>query len=311
MSALSGPVVRADEWMLLGAVVQCVLVLRARRFELHDWVLPLLLLIGGSLGWFGFIVICSDVANAAPVFFIGFLLALSASGLFLADAAPPRLSAPALLSLTITFWAVYWTGGLSRAWLVPAVPMTAASLWFAWYPQMTPAQARLVLQAWSLSAAAAIAVLGIPTHVPSVMGDYRVEELAHTLSAAETFVTGAQALLFAMLACGVLMLVDPDTWRGWVPSKDDRPPRWSAIVVLMGQGAVLTWALRRGAEVQGQLFALSVLGALAHGAMTGEDADGLEARVDPALKLSLSRDDVIFLQRVRGSFLAFFRRRVS
>lgn len=153
MSDWSGALVRVDAWLLLGAVVQCALVLRARRFRAHDWIMPLLLLIGVSAGWFGFILLCSSVPSAAEIFPIGFFFALTACGLFVADSAPPRLSAAALLSLTVSFWAVYWTGGLSRTWLFPAIPMSAAALWFAWYPRMTPLPGRMALQAWSLSAA--------------------------------------------------------------------------------------------------------------------------------------------------------------
>jgi len=310
MGDWSGPLVRVDARLLLGALAQCALVLRARRFRPHDWIMPLFLLIGVSAGWFGFIRLCSNVPSAAEAFPLGFFFALTACGLFVADAAPPRLSAAALLSLTVTFWAVYLSGGLSRVWLYPAIPMSAAALWFAWAPQAIPLPGRMALQAWSLSAAAAIAVVGLPLRVMSVMVDYRVTELAPALSLGEILITGAQVFLFAMLAAGVVLLFDQGTWRGWYPSDKDARPSGTAVIALFAQGAVLAWALRRGGQVQGQFVALSVLGALAHGAMTGDDAGGeLKPVVDPGLDPRLSREDELLLMRARASALDFLARR--
>lgn len=310
MGDWSGALVRVDAWLLLGAVVQCALVLKARRFRPHDWIMPLFLLIGMSAGWFGFIILCSNVPSASEIFIIGFFFALTGSGLYVADCAPLRLSAATLLSLTITFWAVYLTGGLSRAWLYPALPMSAAAIWFAWYPRMTPLQGRMVLQAWSLTAAAAIAAEGVPSRVADFLKDYRMAELAHTMAPGEVLLTGAQLFLFAQLAAGVVLLSDAATWRAWSPSERDESPRWPVLIVLLGQGAVLVWARREGGEVQSRLIAVAVLAALAHGAMTGADA-GLEPRpmVDPKLELQLAPEDELFLENAARSALGFLARR--
>ncbi|MFI5346664.1 MAG: hypothetical protein ACHQ51_09855 [Elusimicrobiota bacterium] len=291
MGDWSGAMVRVDAWLLLGAVVQCVLVLRARRFQLPDWFLPLLILIGGSAFWFGFIIICSTVPDAANSFIIGFFMAMIVSGAYISGTAPPRLKAAALLSFTVTFWAIYMNGGLSRSWLYPAVVMTAASLWFASFPRATPLIARMALQTWCLSVATAAAADGVPSNVSKVLQDYRVEELAHTLPPIEVLITGAQFFLFSLLGAGVVMLVIPETWEAWYPSRRDERPRLAALAAVMVQGAVLIWARGHGAEVQGQLVSLSVLAALAHGAMSGgeEDDEGplvldnseLTVRVDP------------------------------
>lgn len=312
MQPWAGYMVRADAWMLLGAVLQCALVLRARRFEAHDWILPLFLLIGGSAFWFGFIVLASNVPESAKMFFIGFGFALTASGVYISGTAPQRLKPAALLSLTMTFWAVYLSGALPRTWLIPGVLMSLASLWFAAYPQGTPLGARFALQAWALSAACAAAVAGIPTHASSVIQDYRIEELAHTLTAAEMLVLGAQGFLFFLLGTGIILLADPETWDAWYPSRRDRGLSLGGTAALAVQGGALLWAGRRGGEIQSQLLALSVLGALAHGAMSGGDDEDDEPplNVDNSdFDTHLDPRDKELLRRVLRAALDYLFRR--
>jgi hypothetical protein len=99
------PLQQVDALLLAGAALQCALILYSRRFRLQDWLLPLFILIGGSLGFYGFLRICSpDIAEISDIVVVGFGMALAGSGLFVADFAPPRLNPAALLSLTITFW---------------------------------------------------------------------------------------------------------------------------------------------------------------------------------------------------------------
>ncbi|HXT01434.1 MAG TPA: hypothetical protein VN915_12210 [Elusimicrobiota bacterium] len=281
--------VLVDAWLLLGAVVQLALVLRARNFYPRDWILPLLGLLGGSLGWFGFLYLCSNafgpvgpgVGPAANGFVVGFGMALAGSAIYVSAFAPMRLNPATLLSLTISFWAVYWTGGVPSRWLWAAVPMSAAALVFIAGGGRGFLTFRAVLQIWSLAAAALVAWDAIPAGVGSVLGDYRVEELAHTLGPVEVLVTGAQTFLFAQMAVGLVLLVNSETWTGWLPEKAEHDDlSWPVIAALIVQAGAFVWLRKSGAGVQSQFMAVAIFAALAHGAMTGPDAKGARPVVD-------------------------------
>jgi len=276
-----------DAWLLLGALVQLVLVLRARNFAYRDWIVPLLGLLGLSLGWFFFIWACSGnqgFSPAADAFIIGYGAAVCAGALYVSAFAPMRLNATTLISLTISFWAVYWTGAVIKAWLLPAIVMTLASIAFAGGFGRRFLTFRAALQIWALSAAALVAWNSIPPGVGKVIGDWRAEELAHTLSFIEVAVTGAQAFLVAQMTTALIMLFFPETWSGWLPQRgEDESLRWQAVVALVVQAAIFI-LVRNGGAAHNETMALAVFAALAHGAMTGPDAKSPRPVVDDSFE---------------------------
>jgi hypothetical protein len=307
------PLVRFDAILLAGAALQCALVLASRRFRPQDWFLPLFVLVGGSLAFFGFLRICSpDISEIADSFIVGFAMSIVVSSLFVAEAAPPRLSPTALLSLTITFWAAYWVGNMSHAWLVPALAMTLVTVLFAagFWSAFTPA--RLLLQAWSLMLAAALSADGVPARVAAMLKDWRHEELAPTLPTVEVLMAGAQFFLLAQMACGLILLYDEKTWSAWAPSGRDERPRPAAVVALLVQGSVFLW-MRHAGENSGGLLALATFGALAHGAMSGDDAASAAPRpvIDPQSGLTLTPQERRVVDDVLADARDFaFRNRV-
>jgi hypothetical protein len=276
--------VLVDALLLLGAFIQLVLVLRARNFLPKDWLAPVVGLLGGTVGWFLFIRLVSGSQGwspAAEAFLIGYGAAVCGGGLYVSAFAPMRLNPTTLISLTISFWAVYWTGGAARLWLIPASVMTAAAVVFAAGRGEDSLIFRAALQIWSFFAAALVAWNSIPPNVGKVIGDYRAVEMAHTLGSVEVLVTGAQAFLFAQMGCGLIMLMFEETWSGWLPQRgeDDRV-RWPAMAALVVQAAAFILLRKSGGESQSQVMALAVFAALAHGAMTGPDAKSPPPEVD-------------------------------
>jgi hypothetical protein len=280
------PLILVDVWLLLGAVIQLCLVLRARNFLPRDWLVPLLALLGGSIGWFFFIRICSqDFGPAADAFIIGYGMALSFGAIYVSAFAPMRLNSATLLSLTISFWAVYWSGGVEHKWLYPAIAMTAAALAFAAGRGRGSLPFRAALQIWSLTAAALVAYDGIPSRVATVLKDYRKEETAHTLGPLEVLVTGAQFFLFAQMGTALILLMYDETWTGWLPAKGfDESLGWPALAALVVQGAAFILLRKSGGDSQSQFMSLALFAALAHGAMTGPDAKSSPPVVDKSFE---------------------------
>lgn len=302
------PLVRVDAWLLLGALFQCLLILKSRRFRLVEWLLPLILLLGISIGFFFLIRLASqDFSPAAEFFPIGFSLALTGAALYVAAFAPPRLNTTALLSLNVTFWAVYLGGGLSRAWLVPAVVMSAGTVLYAAGVGRSRLRARVALQAWALLASVMVAADGVPSLVVEFYKNDAHEELAHALSRLDLLVTGAQVFLMVLMAAGLLLVFDPDTWPAWLPDREeDERPRVLAVIVLFAQGAAFYWLRTQSGVLQGQFAALTVFAAMAHGAMSGSDAKG-PAQVDTGFKFQLTNaDDRELLWRIKDSLRSFF-----
>ncbi len=304
-----------DECLLAGATVQCALVLKGRRFQLHDWIVPLFVLVAGSLGWFGFITLCSTPNDAAGVFVIGFALALTGASVFVSEAAPLRVNATTLLSLTLTFWAASRVDGSRPGWFFAAVVMSALAAAYALGPWKAPALVRFALYAWALVAAASLAAAAIPAQVTAVIGDYRHDELAPLLNGFEVLVAGAQLFLLCQLSVGLLLMAVPaQTETDWLSSRlitsyaAGAGPRWTAILAILAQAAALAWAGRAGGQLKGDVLALSVLAALAHGAMTGDDAAGAAPVVDPAIELELSPEENEFFRNARDSAAGFFLR---
>jgi hypothetical protein len=273
-----------DAWLLLGAVAQLILVLRARNFYLEDWLVPVGALLGVSLGWYFFIYLCSGNQGAGPAaetFIIGFGMGVCLCGIYVSAFAPLRLNPTTLLSLTISFWAVYAAGGSDRRWLIPALVMTAAALLYAAGAGRDSLAMRAGLQFWSLSAAALVAWNSIPASVGNVIGDYRAAELAHTLDRFEILVSGAQAFLFAQMGSALILMIFEETWSGWLPKRgEDGSLRWPAVAALVVQAAAFVLLRRSGGAAQSHAMALAVFAALAHGAMTGPDASSDHPDVD-------------------------------
>ena len=303
------PFVRVDALLLAGAALQCTLVLASRRFRPQDWLLPLFILIGGSAGFFGFLRLCSaDISTTADVAVVGFVMALGASAVFIAELAPPRLNPTALLSLTITFWAAYLMGDLSRVLLVPGLVMTLAVVLFAAGVWVSSMNARMALQAWSLVAGAALAADGVPARVAAMYKDYHTDETAAALLPLEVFVSGAQFFLVALMAGGLFMLFDGKTSFAWMPSQKDERPRVAAIIVLLAQGAAFVGLRRAGGQYPAGLLALATFAALAHGAMSGDDAQNALPRpvIDPQDELVLSPEERSVLASIGADTRDFF-----
>ena len=301
-----------DAWLLFGAVAQCALILRARRFDGVDWVAPLALLILMPTAWFVFIWICSTTGDAADLFFIGLAFGVTAAAFCVITAAPPRLNATALLSLNVTFWASYHMRGSRPEWFRAAILMSSLSVLFAVGPWKAPVPARVALYAWSLVAAATILAYGASTKVSYALFDYH-HIFPAGLSLAEAVITGAQCLLFMQFLIGLILFLPISTaGSGWkyadrmIDSYDaDARLGWPALAVLLAQTAALAWAQRAGGEIQSEFLSLAPVAALAHGAMSGEDAGGATPPPEPGLVISLTPDERYYLGRWRRFFAPF------
>jgi hypothetical protein len=275
---------RVDAWLFLGAVIQLILILRARNFYLKDWLLPLGALLVGSIGWLLFIRLCSGIQGWGPAgeaFPIGFGMALTGAVIYLAVYAPLQLNSTTLLSLTLSFWAVYAGGGVERKWLWAAVPMTVASIAFISGRGRQNWTFRAALQVWALGAASLVAYDAIPASIGNVLGSYKGEELAAGYPPLEGLIAGAQVFLLAQMAIGLLMLLLPETWAGFLPKsgRDENIPRMG-IIALIVQAGLFVWLRGANGQAQSQVMGMAVLAALAHGAMTGDDAKPARPVVD-------------------------------
>ncbi|MFI5361528.1 MAG: hypothetical protein ACHQ49_06120 [Elusimicrobiota bacterium] len=278
-------VLALDFWVLFGAVAQCAMVLYSRRFRAHDWILPLILLVGGPAAFFGYITICSNSLEAAKIILIGFLFGLGGAALFVAEAAPARLNATALLSLTVTFWIVCAPLGSLPGWLWGAVPMSLIVAAYCAGPWKPPVPARLALYAWALAAAIVVAAAALPARTEGLLMEPE-RSAAAGFAPFEAVVVGAQFFLIFQLGVGLYLMLGLEKRMGdWnyadiVVARYDVDSRlsWSGFAALLGQAAALAWARRRGGEMNSQLVGLAAVAALAHAAMTGADAKGAEAR---------------------------------
>src|ERR1700692_3617571 len=105
--------------LIVGALAQCTLVLRARGFPPSSWAVSLGALVLCPLAAYGFFRLMTGHEEAAGFALMGFILGAITAGLALMDA-PPRVSSLGLLSLTVTFWAACWPGGSRPGWFFPA-----------------------------------------------------------------------------------------------------------------------------------------------------------------------------------------------
>jgi hypothetical protein len=273
-----------DVWVTIGALVQCALILRARGFDYRDRVVPLAALLLIPAAWFGFITLCGSTADAAESYLIGLAFGLTISGACVISEAPPRLTATSLLSLTVTFWAVY-RPQYRPDWFYAAVFMSLVAALVAvagWNP---PGLVRAAIYAWSLAAAAAIIAGGVSTKVAYALTDYH-HTVPAGLNIAETLLTGAQYFLFMQLLTGLILFLPISEKEHGLKYADRLVAgydagarlRWTGVAVLLGQAAALYWARRAGGEIQSEFVSLATVAALAHGAMTGEDAGAAPRR---------------------------------
>jgi hypothetical protein len=270
-----------------GALVQCMLILKARRFPPSDWAYVLLLMLVPPTGWFFFIRICSTWNDAFDALIVGLMIGMALAGWFLLEQAPARMTSTAVVSLTVTFWAALWPHRFYAVWVCPALAMSAAVLALTFGPWTPPRPARLLLYAWSMFAAAAIAAESV--HWSKIMIDENLlsQYSEFRLAPIEAALMGAQFFVFMELSMGLMFLLqgrrDDDYAESLVSSYDaaSRPSLIGIALVLL-QTVVLVVLRRSGASLENAGISASMLVALSHGALTGEDA-GARARADPGL----------------------------
>lgn len=266
-----------DLWVLLGAVVQCALVLRARRFPAAGWGPALGLLLALPVAF----LFSMRLMPPGRVGFglIGLELGVLCAGYYVMRRAPARLTSAGLVSLTVTFWiAIRPEHPLAGWWLIVAA-VSAVSIAYAFGPWRASDGARLLLYVWFLAAAAAIAATGLTGEAVYAL-ILRAGDSVNAVSVGEAALTGAQAFLLVQYAIGLFLLL----------ADDERDPRrkfsarvladfvseerlgWKSALALLAQAAALYYARNAGAAAGNDLIGLAALGALAHGAMTGEPA---------------------------------------
>jgi hypothetical protein len=305
-----------DVWLLTGAVVQCVLILRSRRFKPHDWIVPLGILLAAPAAIFVYFTTFSTVQDAAKAFILGLGIGLTGAAAYVMEAAPARLNTTALLSLTVTFWAACDAGRPRPDWFLAAVMMSAAVALFALAPWRPPKAVRLALYVWSFAAAAAVVANGIPARAAHAVINASTA-FPSPVTPLEAALTGAQYLLFMQLAVGMALILPVGVdkkGRSYadrlIASYDaDSRLSWAGLAVILGQAAALVWARREGGEIQSRMTGLAVFTALAHGAMNGGDAAYAAPELDPQMKLRVSAEDRRVLGLARDSALAFLARR--
>lgn len=278
-----------DFLVLLGAAAQCTLVLRARRFAAADRNTALGLLCGLPVAFLGFMGVIRRADSTVGLGFIGLGLGGIGAGYYMMMKAPARVTAAGLVSLTATFWVAFYPGAPFPGWFIPAASMSVYSVIYAFGPWEQPPVARLLLYLWFLLAAAAIAASGLSSEAVYAL-ILRAGDSVNPLSIGEAALTGAQGFLLVQFVIGLfLMLADDEQRRrekfaNRVVASFDPGGRlgWRAAVMILAQAAVLAYARREGAAAQSELLSLAALAALAHGAMTGDDADGAEPRPEPA-----------------------------
>lgn len=274
-----------DLCLIAGAVVQCVLVLRARNFEALNWAICLASFLFFPLAAYAFLrVATAGTEDAAGFAIFGFAIATIAAGVALMDA-PPRVTPTGLISLTATFaiasWPRDWGG-----WAVPTVAAGAAAVAWCLLRRRPTAGERLGLYVWYLWAAAGAAAGSIP-----YMKLINETDVIATFNGPESIMMGAQCLLFMHALVGLILLLpfseradDPGGigrtryWASRASSLIDSydaaaVPRWGALALVAIQCGILLAMRRTGGPLEKELLIFSTLAALAHGAMSGEDVE--------------------------------------
>lgn len=272
-------VLAVDVWVLIGAFVQCALVLRARRFPADGWVPALGLLCVLPLMFLAFMGFAPRKESGVGLGFIGLGLGLLCAGFYVMIRAPARVTSAGLVSLSATFWLALQPPAFAGWWLLVPAAMSVLSVVYAFGPWRASDGARLLLYLWFLSAAAAVALSGLSGDALYAL-ILRGGDSVNAVPLGEAALTGAQAFLLVQFLMGLFLLLGDDT-------KDRREKfaarvldgcvseerlGWRAAVAILTQAAILFYARRAGATAQNDLIGLAALGALAHGAMTGDVA---------------------------------------
>jgi len=272
--------------LIAGALVQCALILKARRFPPAGWALALALLLVPPALWFGFITICSTMNDAADSLLIGLAGGITVASMYVMEQAPTRLTATGLVSLTVTFWAAQWPAVRHADWFFLAVLMSAAVLVLTFGPWTPPKPARLALYAWSMVAAASIAAGSLTWKMLNDTNTLN-QNPEERLAPIQAVLIGAQFFVFMELVTGLILIIPFDERRKGDPryvdhliSSYDAASRPSplGIGLILLQTAALIIARRSGATLENEAISISLLAALGHGALTGEDAGAAPPR---------------------------------
>lgn len=270
-------VLAVDVWVLLGAVVQCALVLRSRRFPAGGWGPALGLLVALPLAFLAYMRLLPRADGTIGFGFIGLGLGVLCAGYYMMRHAPVRLTSAGLVSLTATFWIATGPRHPLAGWYLIAAVVSAVSIAYAFGPWRASNGARLLLYVWFLAAASAIAATGLTGEAVYAL-ILRAGDSVNTLSIGEAALTGAQLFLLAQFAVGLFLLLADDeraqnfSTRVLADCVSEERLGWKAAVAIAAQAAVLYCARNAGAAAADDLIGLAALGALAHGAMTGEPA---------------------------------------
>lgn len=267
-----------DVWVLIGACVQCALILRARRFKPGDAALALGLLCAMPLLALLSMAATPRADRTIGLAFIGLGLGVICAGFYVMNQAPARLTTAGLVSLTATFWIALRPEHPLSGWNFLAALLSAGALVAGFGPWRPPRAARLLLYLWFLFAAAAVAATELSGEAVYAL-ILRAADAVSPLTIAEAVLTGAQAFLLVQFSAGLMMAIPSDQddraakfEERLVDSYDDERLGWKAAVAIAAQTAVLVYARSRGGASANELVGLAAILALAHGAMTGDAA---------------------------------------
>lgn len=264
-----------------GAIVQCGVILAVRRFSPIECAVVFLCLLVPPAGWFLFIRICSTWSDAADNLFLGLLVGMLAAGWCLMDQAPVSMTATAIVSLTVTFWAAMWPFNLYSVWIYPALAMSLVVFTLTFGPWTPPRRARLLLYTWSMVAAAAIAAASVHWWAILIDANWLEQHPELRLAPAAAVLMGAQFFVFAELVAGMAFLlpfydfrrVDADYADRLISSYEaDSRPSALGITLILLQTAVLLALRRWGASMETAGLSAAMLAAISHGTLSGEDA---------------------------------------
>jgi hypothetical protein len=272
-------VLAVDALVLLGAALQLGLVLRARRFAAGDAARALGLFAAVPSVLFALLLAGPRSPDSVGLGFVGVGVGLLCAGWFVTRHAPARVTSAGLVSLSVSFWIALAPEIPFGVWWLLAAAATALALACAFGPWRAPKSAVLVLYFWFLFAAGALAVTGISGEALYALV-LRPGEFGNPVPPAAALLTGAQACLLLQFVCGLyLLLLDDEKDPGkrfasQVARKSVSLERLNAraVGVIVLQAAALLYVRSRGAEAESSFAGLAALGALAHGAMSGEEA---------------------------------------
>jgi hypothetical protein len=272
-------------WITLGAAFQCLLIMWARRLPLDHWKAVLVT----ALGVPAFMVFWVTFTGGRGSGFAGLVPVYGVLGAALAllILAPPRVSAAAVLSISVTFWAAYWPEApRTPLWLFFAGPLTFVALVYASSSFVPGRFARLVLYVWYIVAAAALARVGLARRDLGIA----FSDAAVRSDPLHLAMMGAQVLLFMSAAISLILLlpITADVPRkkaaratripfGELPFGElliagfdaANKPGWRGLVVIAAQALALGALRRSEPSMQSEAIRMAAFAAMAHGAMSG------------------------------------------